>query len=131
MGGAGLGQFLFSGVLGMGVGDLAFFAALPLLLQLRALGIGDSRVLHARLLGRKESGLGTNYSIEICLLTDLLNNELGRLMQRQQKLLEESYNAQRGQQPRVTGRVFAFDHAQVPVGAGRYAPMQARSLLIA
>jgi drug/metabolite transporter (DMT)-like permease len=31
VGGAGLGQFLFSGVLGIGVGDLAFFAALPLL----------------------------------------------------------------------------------------------------
>jgi len=32
-------------------------------------------------LGRKDSGLGTNYSIEICLLTALLNNELGRLIQ--------------------------------------------------
>ena len=31
VGGAGFGQFLLSGVLGMGVGDLAFFAALPLL----------------------------------------------------------------------------------------------------
>ena len=31
VGGAGFGQFLFSGVLGMGAGDLAFFAALPLL----------------------------------------------------------------------------------------------------
>lgn len=30
-GGAGLRQFLLSGVLGMGVGDLAFFAALPLI----------------------------------------------------------------------------------------------------
>lgn len=32
-----------------------------------------------------------------------LNSELGRLMQRQQKLLEESYNAQRGQQPGEQG----------------------------
>lgn len=32
-----------------------------------------------------------------------LSNELGRLMQRQQKLLEESYNAQRGQQPGQQG----------------------------
>jgi len=32
-----------------------------------------------------------------------LNSELGRLMQRQQKLLEESYNAQRGQQPGEEG----------------------------
>lgn len=32
-----------------------------------------------------------------------LSNELGRLMQRQQKLLEESYNAQRGQQPGEEG----------------------------
>lgn len=32
-----------------------------------------------------------------------LANELGRLMQRQQKLLEESYNAQRGQQPGEQG----------------------------
>lgn len=32
-----------------------------------------------------------------------LSNELGRLMQRQQKLLEDSYNAQRGQQPGQQG----------------------------
>lgn len=32
-----------------------------------------------------------------------LNSELGRLMQRQQKLLEDSYNAQRGQQPGEQG----------------------------
>ncbi|WP_374649986.1 TIGR02302 family protein [Dongia sp.] len=32
-----------------------------------------------------------------------LSSELGRLMQRQQKLLEESYNAQRGQQPGEEG----------------------------
>ncbi|WP_368412844.1 TIGR02302 family protein [Dongia sp.] len=32
-----------------------------------------------------------------------LSSELGRLMQRQQKLLEESYNAQRGQQPGQQG----------------------------
>lgn len=32
-----------------------------------------------------------------------LSNELGRMMQRQQKLLEDSYNAQRGQQPGQQG----------------------------
>lgn len=32
-------------------------------------------------LGRKNNGLAANYSIEICLLTALLNNELGQLVQ--------------------------------------------------
>ncbi len=32
-------------------------------------------------LGRKNNGLGANYSIEICLLTALLGNELGQLVE--------------------------------------------------
>jgi uncharacterized protein len=32
-------------------------------------------------LGRKNNGLGANYSIEICLLNALLGNELGRLLE--------------------------------------------------
>jgi len=32
-------------------------------------------------LGRKNNGLGANYSIEICLLTALLHNEFGQLIQ--------------------------------------------------
>lgn len=34
----------------------------------------------ASVLGRRNNGLGSNYSIEICLLTALLHNELGQLL---------------------------------------------------